>query len=464
MKFGGTSVGSPEAFIRVAELVARQRAENQTVVVVSAMAGVTDQLLTMARDAARSTWSRVEEALGELRSRHLEVAQKAIAGRDLQEEASRRVAELTGELEKVLTGIAILREQTPRSTDLVLSFGERLSAPLLTCVLRDRGIEARDFTGGEVGIVTDDHFGEASPLMNVTAMKVKRNLEPLLDQGVIPVVTGFIAATQYGDITTLGRGGSDYTATILGAALEADEVWIWSDVDGIMTADPKLVPEARVIEELSYEEAMEMAMFGAKAMHPRALEPASEHAIPVRVKNTFNPEGKGTLISSRPPRRARAVVKSVAAVRGVAMINVAGASMVGLPGTAAKVFQVLGKNGINILMISQSVTEASITMVVRRETLQKAVSALEMDLVGGGVVREVTADEDVGVVAALGAGMKGTPGVAARIFKAVAERGINVKMIAQGSSELNISFAVNEGDVVEAVRAIHEEFELDKGF
>ncbi|MBE3115722.1 aspartate kinase, partial [Candidatus Bathyarchaeota archaeon] len=258
-------------------------------------------------------------------------------------------------------------------------------------------------------------------------------------------------------------GGSDYTATILGVALQVDEVWIWTDVDGIMTTDPKIVPSARMLPQLSYQEAAEMAIFGAKAMHPRALGPVIKENIPVRIRSVFHPENPGTLITKEPYAKATEVVKAVAMIKDVAMLNVNGAGMVGAPGSYAKVFDVLGKNNINVMMISTAASEANISMIIRRGLLGRAISNLEIALLErGGIVSEVTAEDDVAVIAVMGANMKGTLGVASRIFSTVARKGINIRMIAQGSSELNISFVVKEKDGVAVVRAIHEEFNLDK--
>ena len=280
---------------------------------------------------------------------------------------------------------------------------------------------------------------------------------------MIPVVTGYIAANQDGIVTTVGRGGSDYTATILGAALGVDEVWIWTDVDGIMTADPKIVPSAKMLPQLSYQEAAEMAIFGAKAMHPRALEPVIKENIPVRIRNVFHPENPGTLITKDPDAKATEVVKAVAMIKDVAMLNVSGAGMVGAPGSYAKIFDVLGKNNINVMMISTAASEANISMIIRRGLLGRAISNLEIALLDrGGLVSEVTAEDDVAVIAVMGANMKGTLGVASKIFTTVAKKGINIRMIAQGSSELNISFVVKEKDGTAVVRAIHKEFNLDK--
>lgn len=461
MKFGGTSIGNGEHIEKVANLVNNYVNQgHQIVVVVSALERVTDSLIQVSTKAKNGNRDYLHEFLQDIREKHITATRKAIKDKLLLEEIKQTVKATINELENVLTGIVYLGELTAKSKDYVLSFGERLSTLLVWGALRDRGINAQYFTGKEVGIVTDFNFGEASPLMKMTTHQVKQTIEPLLDKRIVPVVTGYIAATQHGEITTLGRGGSDYTATIIATALDAHEVWVWTDVDGLMTSDPKIVPSAKIIPELSFQEAIEMAIFGAKAMHPRALEPAMEKNIPVRIRNTFNPENSGTLVVKAQKIKPRDIVKAITVIKGLALVNVSGAGMVGTPGTAANVFDVLGKNNINILMISQSASEANISFVLQREALEKAVSALEIALLGRGLIHEIASEDDVCVIAVVGAGMKGTPGVAARMFGAVAHKGVNIHMIAQGSSELNISFAVKEVDGEETVRAIHEEFKL----
>jgi len=392
----------------------------------------------------------------------LNAASETIGNKKILEETKKVLKEKLDELEQVLKGISYVSELTPKSRDSVLSFGERLSAPIVSGALRDAGLKSLHLTGGEAGIVTDSNYGEAGLLINVTKYQVQKKIEPLLKKGAVPVVTGYIAATQDGETTTLGRGGSDYTATIMGAALAVDEVWIWTDVDGLMTSDPKIVSLAKTIPQLSFQEATELTIFGAKAMHPRALEPARKEKIPVRIRNVFNPENPGTLIGKGQKVKERDGVKAVTLVNNVAVITVSGAGMVGAPGTAAKVFEVLGRENINILMISQSVSESNISFVIQRILLERAVNTLEIALLGRDFIREVESEDDVCVVAVLGAGMKGMPGVASRIFTAVAQKGINVRMIAQGSSELNVSFVVKEKDGDETVRAIHREFKLNE--
>lgn len=463
MKFGGTSVATGEKIRHVANLVAESSEKGRKiVVVVSALDGTTDELIEAAERAKKGNEAFVREFKLKMLRKHSEAASKAIENNRIRKEVEQVVEKTIDELEKVLTGISYVGELTPKSTDYVLSFGERLSAPIVWGAIRDLKLEAQWLTGKEAGIVTDSNFGEAGPLMNVTGHQLKERISPLLEKNLIPVVTGYIAATQDGVVTTIGRGGSDYTATILGVALAADEVWIWTDVNGIMTADPKIVPSAKTLPELSYQEAAEMAIFGAKAMHPRALEPAIKEKIPVRIRNVFHPENHGTLITEEPSTKSKEVVKAVALIRDVAMINVNGASMVGAPGSYARVFDVLGKNNINIMMISTAISEANISLVIRRGLLARAISNLEIALLGRGLVNEVTAEDDVAVVAVMGANMKGTLGVASRIFTTVARKSINIRMIAQGSSELNISFVVKERDGEAVARAIHEEFKLDK--
>ena len=462
MKFGGTSVATGENIRRVANIVAGSIKQARVVVVVSALAGVTNQLVAEAEQAKKKSEKQIQDFTKNLVDMHVAVAAKAIDDKGIQKDVEQVINKTVSELEKVLTGICYVGEITPKSRDYVMSFGERLSAPIVWGALRDLKLQTGCFTGKEAGIVTDENFGEARPLMNVTAHQVKARLEPLLEKKVVPVVTGYIAATQDGVVTTLGRGGSDYTATILSVALEADEVWIWTDVDGIMTTDPKIAPSAKRLPQLSYGEAAEMAIFGAKAMHPSALEPVIEAHIPVRIRNVFNPENHGTLIADGQEVESKEVVKAVAMIRDVAMINIRGAAMVGAPGSYSKIFDALGKNNINVMMVSTAVSEANISLVIRRNLLGRALSTLEIALLGRGLVNEITSEDDVCVIAAMGANMKGTLGVASRIFTAMAQKKINIRMIAQGSSELNISFVVKEKDGEAAVQAIHEEFKLDK--
>lgn len=455
MKFGGSLVASKGGIRRVADLaLARRKEGDEVAVVVSALRGVTDLLLAAAVKATVWDERRIEQAVRGLRKIHV----STVKGTSLQESAKATlVQEIDRTLEKLrqtLLGVSILGELSPRSKDMIVAFGEQLSAPIVSAEIRGRGVKSASLTGGEAGIVTDGSYGEANPIRAATNRGVRKSLLPRLTRGEVPVVAGFIARSTGGETTTLGRGGSDYTATLLGSSLEADEVWIWTDVDGILTANPSVVKRPAYVAKLSYAEAEELAFFGAKNMHPLALAPARATRVPVRIKNGFRPSFPGTLITEEETRH-EGIVKAVAIVRGVGLLTVAGETLQGRPGTAAKVFSVLAGAGVNILMISQSVSEANISMVVRRASLQLAEKTLKRDLKKAGIDVVVQTEPEVSVVAAVGAGMKREKGVAARVFGAVAARGINVKMIAQGSSQLNISFVVDEKDAEGAVRALH---------
>ncbi|MFL6325710.1 MAG: aspartate kinase, partial [Nitrososphaeraceae archaeon] len=422
--------------------------------------GITDKISSIPLNVKSDKLS-ITDFLNNARHIHLDIIEQAIKNEKLKNEARSVVTTLTNELEDILTGILLLGEITPKSSDYLMSFGERLSTPIVSFALRDIGLSSEYLTGKEAGILTDSNYGEARPLIDTTRLRVVHKIEPLLKLNTIPLVTGFIGADQNGNTTTIGRGGSDYTATIIASSINADEVWFLGDVDGLMTADPKIVNDARVIREVSFAEAMEMALFGAKYMHPRALEPVMDTKIPVRIRNAFRLEHQGTVISQNLTKISQKTVKSISAIRHTALIDVSGGGMVGAPGTAAKIFDALAKNRVNIMMISQSPSESSISIVVRRDELDKAIMTLDLNLLGK-VVKRVNVNNDVAVIAVVGSGMRGIKGVAARVFNAVAKRNANVIMIAQGSSELNLAFVVNDSDCEQVVRALHDEFELGK--
>ena len=460
MKFGGSSLANATSIRNAARIVQRFSPENKIVVVASAMNDTTERLLEIGELAQKKENARVRKILGITQRLHVKTA-RSVSSRKTSRELLDRINQLNTDLEKTVEGISHLRELTPRSRDYLLSFGERLSAPILAAAIRNLGFKAQSLTGGEAGIASDDKFGEAKPLAELSYHEIRRRLDPMLAKNQIPVVTGFIAATVDGTITTLGRGGSDYTASILGAALNTDEIWIWTDVDGLMTADPRIVKDARVLRTVSFGEALELSYFGAKMMHPRAMQPAAQRKIPVRIRNSSKPTLEGTLVSSGETGAGR-VVKAVSIIRSVGIVTVSGTGMIGSPGAAAKVFMALGSSNVNVMMISQGSSEATISCIVARKDTDNAVRALQLALLGQGLVDRVTAEKDACIIAVVGSGMKGTPGVAARIFGAVARKKINVRVVAQGSSEHNVSFVVSEDQGPEAVRAIHEEFQLGK--
>ncbi len=463
MKFGGTAINSADKVRHIANLIKSQKEKgnDEIVGVISAARGMTDKISSIPLNIKTSDKQFITDFLKNTSYIHINIIDNAIKNEKLKNEARSVLTALIKELEDILTGVLLLGEITPKSLDYLMSFGERLSTPIVSFALRDIGLLSEYLTGKEAGILTDSNYGEARPLMDTTRLRVVHKIEPLLSSNVIPLVTGFIGADQNGNTTTIGRGGSDYTATIIASSIDADEVWFLGDVDGLMTADPKIVSEARVIREVSFAEAMEMALFGAKYMHPRALEPVMDTKIPVRIRNAFKVDHQGTLISQNLTKTSQKTVKSISAIRHTALIDVSGGGMVGAPGTAAKIFDALAKNRVNIMMISQSPSESSISIVVRRDELDKAIMTLDLDLLGK-VVKRVNINNDVAVIATVGSGMRGIKGVAARVFNAVAKRNVNVIMIAQGSSELNLAFVVNDSDCEQVVIALHDEFELGK--
>lgn len=455
MKFGGTSVGNPSAIELASGIVLEQaRAWGEVVCVVSAMAGVTDLLLKGVRSAAAGDRETFQQIAITLRERHGAVVAELIKAE--REVISAEIDRLVIDFEMLCQSVAVLGEATPRVIDAVSSLGERMSARLVAAVIRAAGGRAKALDASEL-IRTDGRFGDAAPLLEETREQTRSHLLPLLEEGIIPIVTGFIGATREGVITTLGRGGSDYSAAILGAALDADEVWIYTDVDGVMTADPRLVSDARVIPILSYAEVGELAYFGAKVLHPRTIRPLIEKNIPLCTRNTFNPGHPGTLITGR-AEPAPGTIKAVTAVRGLSLLTVEGRGMVGVPGIAARTFAAVAGVGANVLMISQASSEQSICFVVPADSAPAVVMALEEALDAELRRRDIDriwAQDGVVIVSAVGAGMRGTPGVASRVFSVLGEQGINIIAIAQGSSECSISLVVSTDDTDAAVRSIH---------
>ncbi len=452
-KFGGTSLGDAERIVRAARLLAAASRRRRVVAVASAMGGATDLLLRAAHEAERGRLGPALRSVAELRERHeaaaagISAATGAAVGLDLAPFA---------ELETALSGIALLRERTPRVTDLVASFGERLSVPLLAAALEATGVPARA-VDARTFLVTDAAHGAASCDRRKTDPRARRLLGRLLSGGIVPVVTGFVGRSPSGETTTLGRSGSDTTAALLGAALAAREVVIWTDVDGVLTADPRIVPEARLLPRLSYREAAEMTYFGAKVLHFPAVLPAVAAKIPLVIRSSFAPEGPGTTISAKGDPRPG--IRAVTAVSGLCLLSLDGKGMTGVPGIAARVFQTTARLGVSVVMFSQASSEQNIAIVLPEADRARTAAALVQEfryekLVGA--IDGVAARSPIAVVSAVGDGMRGTVGIAAKVFAAVARAGVNVESIAQGSSECNISFAVDEKDRVAAVRALHE--------
>ncbi len=458
MKFGGTSVADAQCIRRVVDILERHhKAGDELAVVVSAQRGVTDQLIEIASKLPVADDSTaIAPLIQALSRRHMTTLEGAAPAHITEVGAA--IEDQLINLQNILFAIYNLRELTPRSRDYIISFGERLLAPIVAAAIRERSISSPVMDGCEAGILTTPQHGESTAL-HESDDRIKAKIGPMLGKQ-IPVIMGFMGCTREGILTTLGRSGSDYSASILGAGIDADEIWIWTDVDGIMTCDPRVINDARVMHSLSYLEVMELSYFGAKVMHPRSIEPAMRKNILVRVKNTFNPSHPGTVIV-RNGQRDNRVVKALTYIDKVAAININGAQMIGRPGVAKAIFTILADHEVNVMMISQGSSEANISLIVDESHLSAAVDALAV-LVKQGIVREVSHNHDVCAVAVVGAGMAGAPGTGGRIFTSLGAAGVNVMMISQGSSEANISFVVSQNDGPRAVRVLHDEFQLSE--
>lgn len=456
-KFGGTSVGSAEAMQSVAQIILDAAAQGHHILtVVSAMSGVTNTLLNAARAAAAGDTDTYVEATTRLRDHHHETARALVAHSEAREALLAELHRLIDEFQNLCRSIDVLGEVTPRGMDAVASIGERLSARIVAAHLQQRGAAALAMDANGL-IVTDATFMNAVPLMDKTRARVQEKLVPRLKSGILPIVTGFIGGTESGVTTTLGRGGSDYSAAILADCVDADELWIWTDVDGVMTTDPRLVPDARVIPVLSYREVGELAFFGAKVLHPKTVLPVIERGMPILVRNTFNPAHPGTRIQPE-PQQAAGVIKAITIIPDVHLITVAGRGMMGVPGIAGRTFSAVARGNVNVLVISQSSSEQSFCFIVRSQDSATAVEAIRTELaqeLERQDIDRVWVQENVEIVTVVGAGMRETPGVAARIFGALAEHNINVLVISQGSSEASISLVVASEDAKETVRALH---------
>lgn len=461
LKFGGTSISSAGNIRHVANFINSLSKQHKIICVFSAITGVTDDLIRITTLIQNRNKDAANNLAKKIIKNHLQISNACVKNSKIRKELVNKMTADLSELQELLHGMLLLGEVTPRSSDYLISFGERLSINLVAAALNDLGTKAVALTGKDAGIVTDSNFGEAKPLMDTTRLHVSHTIDAFLEKKTLPIIGGFAGADQHGNITTFGRGGSDYTATIIASSIKADEVWLMSDVDGLMTTDPKIVKNAKVLKEVSYIEAMEMALFGAKYIHPRALEPLVAKKIPLRIRSTFNVKNSGTFVTATPKADAQKTVKCVSAIRHTALIDVRGGSMVGAPGTAATIFSTLAKAGVNVMMISQSPSESSISIIVKKNDLDKAVNALEMNLLGK-IIKKVDVTVDVAIIALIGSGMRGIVGVASKVFAAVAKKRVNVVMIAQGSSELNLAFVVKDADCNVTVQALHDEFELAK--
>jgi aspartate kinase len=436
MKFGGSSVGDAPRIRTVLDLVRREM-PRKPVVVASAHKGVTNLLVRLGERAKAG-----EVDVSELERLHVKIAQDLGVGTD-------HIKECLSELAILLKGISLVRELSPRSSDYVNSFGERISCRTIAAFFTKSGLPAEAFDAGEIGLVTDDTFGEARPLPGHEEKLNAFLTDFMARTGKVPVVTGYIGKNRAGDITTLGRNGSDYSGAIVGAALNAEEIQIWTDVDGVMTADPSIIPEALPIERMSFAEAAELAYYGGKVLHPATLVPAVSKGIPVLVLNTFRPESKGTVIVEK-GERYEGVVKSIVYKERQVLVNIESGRMLGQSGFMQRIFEVFGRLGVSVNMVSTSEVSVSVTT-----GSAKRLPEVETELKQ---FADVSVEPGKSIVCVVGEGMRSTPGISADIFDGVKDSGANVLMISQGASHINISFVVDDADVKKVVRALHDKF------
>ena len=457
LKFGGSSVGSPDALNKVVGIIRSRLDQQRVVVVVSAFRGVTDQLIDMARLASQGD-DLYRDILTDIESRHLNTVNELFPAKN-RSEVITSVKLLLNELEDVLQGVFLIRELTKKTLDFIVGFGERFSAKILNNLLHQNGLDSQ-YTDARELIKTDRNFGSARVITAATFQNITDYINR--NENRIFVVTGFIASTEENETTTLGRGGSDYTASLFGAALQSDAIEIWTDVDGLMTADPRKVKSAFSVDYASYEEAMELSHFGAKVIYPPTIQPALKSGIPIYIKNTFRPNHPGTEISKE-MRGQNGTIRGMSSIDQIALITLKGSGMIGVSGVSARLFNSLAEKQINIILITQSSSEHTITLAVLPEDAvesKKAITTQFKEEIDAGQIDEIRVEVDLSVIAVVGDNMRQIPGIAGRVFSALGRNGINIVAIAQGSSERNISFVVDRKNEQKAMNTLHDAFFL----
>lgn len=467
LKFGGTSVGSADNIKIVADIVASyHNSQIPCAVVVSAMSGITDRLINVSNEAA-SGQEEYTETLKQIEKHHFDTARQLISVQS-QSRVFAYLKTLFNELEDILHGAFLLRERSPRTMDLIFSFGERLSAYIISQYINELGIDAKFLDARQV-VRTDNNFGSGKVDFPVTYQLISDYFN---SSRSLHVITGFIGSTAEGETATLGRGGSDYTASIFGAALDAEEVEIWTDVDGVMTSDPRQVSSAFSLEAISYIEAMEMSHFGAKVIYPPTLLPVLTKNIPLRIRNTFNREFPGTVVSRNPytslpedpsKKEKDMPVKGITSIKEVALLSLQGSGMIGIPGIASRLFGALARRKINVIIITQASSEHSITFAVTPGDHKKAEDAMNEEFtleISSGKIDKALVETQLSIIAIIGENMRKTPGISGKMFSALGRNGINIRAIAQGSSEVNLSVVIGQRNLSKALNAVHDAFFL----
>ncbi len=452
MKFGGSILETEQQLLQLAAVVKKRVAKEEIAIVSSALKGVTDSLINAAKNSLKGSAS-VEQDVAAIKEKHLQLL-ACVKDSRAGKQAGKQLLQLFAELERVLYGIAYLKELSPRSLDLVQTMGERLSVLLLEAYLQDSGVDAVALDGIKEGIATNSDFGKAMPEMRETKKRFAKKAGKMLQKNVV-VLPGFFGADREGNIVSFGRGGSDFSAAIVAAVLNANALELWKDVDGFLSADPKIVQEAMLLQHLNYDEAEELGYFGAKIMYPKTVVPLREKGIPIIMKNVLQPEKTGTVVSKRKQVHEK-IIKSIAIRRDVACITLRSPAFIGQAGVLQKIFTTIAEAGVSVDLVATSERGVSFTIDEKDlEAAKKAIPSINLPL------DEVNFDRDVAMVGVVGEGIKSTPGIAAKIFGCIGRQGINVEMISLGSSEINLSFLVKEKDLERAVKALHEELQKE---
>ncbi|PCJ21354.1 MAG: aspartate kinase [Candidatus Cloacimonadota bacterium] len=463
MKFGGASLQDDFNFANVIKVV-QENKEKNPIVVVSAMKGVTDLLLESIHFAVQRENLKLSNHLKKIKEKHINVIESLIKNEKKRTDVLKDLEKHLLDLGYLLNAVSVLKEYTKKSWDMILSYGEKLSSRILIDLMLSHNINAVQVLGEEV-IVTDSNFNSAYPNFSLTKKKSNQILKPMIKKGFTPVIAGFTGATKDGETTTMGRGGSDLSASIIGACMDCEEVWFLKEVDGIMTHDPRVVSEASLIKEITYSEVAELSYFGAKVLHPIAIHPLKENGIIARIKNVYDVNSDGTKVSALITTNTNKLkpVKAISVINDICLLTIQGEGMIGIPGVAAKVFTCLADSMINVLMISQSSSEQNICIVINKVDRKSAINKLnekfELEILKG-LMGSIKVQESFSVLSLVGKEMAGTSGVCGKIFSILGQGDINIVMIAQGSSELNISFLIEKSKSKLAVNLLHKAFLL----
>lgn len=463
MKFGESSVSSVDALVRVTQIIQDAKKDWERIIVVtSAMSNVTELLLDSTLLATQGKVNSLSSVESKLREVHFSAINVLIDKEKLREEAKAVINTFIQRHIDLCKAVAVIGEASPRTLDLVASLGERMSLYLLMALAQNAGINTKVVDAADI-IVTNSVLQSERLDFKATTQRTRAVLNPIMDQGIVPITTGFIGAMREGVDITSRRSGSDYSAVIIGAVLPADDIWIWTDLDGVMTTDPRIVTGAITLPEISHSEVAEMTHYGANILHPKAIRPVVEMGVGLRICNTFNPSHPGTRLITNSKSYVKSingqVIKAVAAIRRQRLVTIEGRGMVGIPDVVARAFSTLASTGTNVLLITQASSEQSICFVIPSETASSIVSALEETFfreIEDNDIGRIWATEDVSIITVIGTGIRHTPGVAGKVFSQLAKNGVNILAIAQGSSEVSINIVVNAADTKNAVNALHE--------